>query len=89
MGLEQLAVEKSRAFPGNLEITEILKILEVQAKICLNVSRMMQGVIGAISRGGFGGRNPLIVNHFSLLCLGSYGYNDTDLPPVSTPFHLY
>ena len=71
------------------EIQEITEILEIQAQICLNVSRMMQGVIGAISRGGFGGRNPLIVNHFSSLCLGSYGYNDTDLPPVSTPFHLY
>ena len=30
------------------EITEILDILEIRAQICLNVSRMMQGVIGAL-----------------------------------------
>ena len=37
------------------EITEILEILEIRAQICLNVSRMMQGVIGATPPGGFGG----------------------------------
>ena len=37
------------------EITEILDILEIRAQICLNVSRMMQGVIGATPPGGFGG----------------------------------
>ena len=31
------------------------EILEIQSQICLNVSRMMQGIIGAISRGGLGG----------------------------------
>ena len=33
------------------EITEILEILEIRAQICLNVSRMMQGVIGAMGGG--------------------------------------
>ena len=48
----------SSFFLDLLEIQEITEILEIQAQICLNVSRMMQGVIGAISRGGLGGRKP-------------------------------
>ena len=41
------------------EITEILDILEIRAQICLNVSRMMQGVIGATPpRGVWGGGSP-------------------------------
>ena len=38
------------------------EILEIQSQICLNVSRMMQGIIGAISRGVWGGGNPLKVS---------------------------
>ena len=61
MGLEQFEVGKSRYsydFPfksclGNGRCRPVNSI--AQAKICLRVSRMTQGVIGAIPPGGFGG----------------------------------
>ena len=61
MGLEQFEVGKSRYsydFPfksclGNGRCRPVNSI--AQAKICLRVSRMTQGVIGAISPGRYGG----------------------------------
>ena len=38
-----------------LEIQKITEILEIRAQICLHVSRMMQGVIGATPPGGLRG----------------------------------
>ena len=38
-----------------LEIQEITEILEIRAQICLNVSRIMQGIIGATPLGSLGG----------------------------------